>query len=259
MANMKPPRVPEQLVPVVPADDLRTLLAACEGKAFDDRRDTAMLRMLIGTGMRTGEPVGMQVSDIARDTQVAFVVGKGRRPRACPYGAKAAAAIDRYFRVRNRQPYVASEWLWVGKKRRVTDSGLPQLLERRAEQAGIPRIHPDQLRHTYAHAFFSEGRNEGDLTMLAETCALEPCSSQTGSSTSSPTRSPPASKSPGTAARRYSCAELHSRLPRISRYRCAPGQRRRNHVVRSRTRRHTRPARPDDQPPRARLSLELHS
>lgn len=167
MAKMKPPKVPEEQVPVIPVDDLRKLLAACEGKAFDDRRDTATLRLLIATGMRAGEFVGMKTDDLDRDAQVAFVIGKGRRPRACPYGAKAAQAIDRYLRVRGRHPYASEPWLWLGKKGRVTDSGLRQMVERRSEQAGVGHIHPHQLRHTYAHTYLSEGGNEGDLMMLA--------------------------------------------------------------------------------------------
>lgn len=167
MAKMKPPAVPEQPVPVIPDSDLKRLLAACEGKEFEERRDAAMLRLLIDTGMRAGELMGMTLADLDRDAQVAFIVGKGRRPRACPYGHKTAAAIDRYLRVRARHPYVSNPALWVGRRGPVTESGLRQILEARATAAGIDHVHPHQLRHTYAHRYLSEGGNEGDLMMLA--------------------------------------------------------------------------------------------
>jgi hypothetical protein len=38
MANMRPPYVPEQPVPVLAENNLRRLLRTCDGKAFDDRR-----------------------------------------------------------------------------------------------------------------------------------------------------------------------------------------------------------------------------
>jgi hypothetical protein len=41
MARMKPPMVPDKPFPVVPEDALRRLLAACAGKGFEARRDTA--------------------------------------------------------------------------------------------------------------------------------------------------------------------------------------------------------------------------
>jgi integrase len=41
------------------------------------------------------------------------------------------------------------------------------MMERRGIQAGIPGLHPHQLRHTFAHEYLAEGGNEGDLMMLA--------------------------------------------------------------------------------------------
>jgi site-specific recombinase XerD len=167
MAQMKPPIVPESRVTVISTEDLRRLLAACDGRTFEARRDTAIIRLLIATGMRAGELVGVRLSDLDRDAQVAVVAGTTRRPRACPYGAKAAQAIDRYLRARGRHPQAASEWLWLGNKGRLTDSGLRQMMERRGNETGLRGLHPHQLRHTFAHEYLAEGGNEGDLMMLA--------------------------------------------------------------------------------------------
>jgi hypothetical protein len=41
----------------------------------------------------------ISVAEVDLDDQVARVVGKGRRPRAAPFGAKASASLDRYLRV----------------------------------------------------------------------------------------------------------------------------------------------------------------
>src|SRR5215212_7834031 len=41
MAKMKPPAIPEQPIPVLPDETLRRLFAACAGKDFEARRDTA--------------------------------------------------------------------------------------------------------------------------------------------------------------------------------------------------------------------------
>jgi site-specific recombinase XerD len=167
MAKMRPPKVPELLVPVVSNDDLTKVLGACAGSTFEERRDAAMLRLLIATGMRAGELMGMAATDLDRDAGIAYVVGKGRRPRACPYGAKAATALDRYLRMRARHPQAATEALWLGKRGAMGTSGLRQVLERRTGEAGVDHIHPHQLRHTFAHEYLSEGGNEGDLMHLA--------------------------------------------------------------------------------------------
>jgi site-specific recombinase XerD len=47
MARMKPPIVPSKPVPVVPADGLKRLFAACAGKDFEARRDTALIMLLL--------------------------------------------------------------------------------------------------------------------------------------------------------------------------------------------------------------------
>ena len=44
---MKPPKVPEVPVPVLTEDQLKKLLAACEGKELEDRRDMAVLRLFL--------------------------------------------------------------------------------------------------------------------------------------------------------------------------------------------------------------------
>jgi site-specific recombinase XerD len=102
MANMKPPTVPEDLVPVVTDDQLRAILATCKGRDFDDVRDAAILRLFIDTGLRLSELTNLKVDDLDLELDVAIVMGKGRRPRSVPFGSKTAPAIDRYLRARGK-------------------------------------------------------------------------------------------------------------------------------------------------------------
>lgn len=86
MARMRPPAVPLQPPPVLTDAELRALLKACEGTSFEDRRDMAIIRLLMDTGMRRAECAGLKVSDVDFDLEVALVMGKGRRGRSCPVG-----------------------------------------------------------------------------------------------------------------------------------------------------------------------------
>ena len=165
--KMKPPTVPESPVPVIADDDLRKLLDACEGSSFEQRRDSALVRLLVDCGVRCSEIMNLAVEDVDREHQVILVLGKGRRPRAVAYGKKTAQSIDRYLRQRARHPHAELPWLWLGPKGRLTDSGLRQMLERRGEQAGIGHVYPHQFRHTMAHRWMAEGGGESDLMMIA--------------------------------------------------------------------------------------------
>lgn len=167
MARMRPPLVPVEPPAVLRDDDLRALLAACNGPDFDDRRDSAIIRLFLDTGMRRGELAGLRVADIDFDGDTALVLGKGRRPRVCPFGRKTAKAVDRYLRVRSRHGSAESEWLWLGKRGRLTDTGIEQVVKRRAAQAGLEGVHPHLFRHSYAHAMLADGMQEGDLMRLA--------------------------------------------------------------------------------------------
>jgi integrase len=167
MGRMKPPLVPDQPVDHLTDDDVRALLDACKGDTFTAKRDAAILRLLLDTGMRRGECAALRVEDIDFDHDAAIVLGKGRRPRACPFGAKTARAIDRYLRVRARHTDARTDALWLGPKGAVTGSGIAQIVEKRAAAAGIGKVHPHQLRHTFAHRWLAEGGNEGDLMRLA--------------------------------------------------------------------------------------------
>ena len=117
--------------------------------------------------MRRDELVGLRLADVDVVGHVAVVLGKGRRERGCPFGDKTAVALDRYLRVRKTHRLADSEWLWLARKGPLTSSGLGQMLERRGEAAGLGRVHPHQLRHTFAHAWLAAGGAEGDLMRLA--------------------------------------------------------------------------------------------
>jgi site-specific recombinase XerD len=167
MERMTPPIVPEEPPAVLREEELTALLKACEGSDFESRRDTAIIRLLLDTGMRRGELTGLRMEDIDFDHDVAMVVGKGRRPRACPFGSRTAKAIDRYLRVRGRHSAADSQAMWLGLKGPMTDNGILQMIRRRGKLAGLERLHPHQFRHTYAHMWLADGGTEGDLMRLA--------------------------------------------------------------------------------------------
>jgi site-specific recombinase XerD len=167
MATMRPPQVPETPPPVLREEELRRLLDACAGTSFDDRRDAAILRLFIDTGMRRAELASLRLEDVDFDHEVALVMGKGRRPRACPFGHKTGQALDRYLRTRSRRVDAHEPWLWLGKRGRLTETGVEQVVKRRGRAAGLADIHPHQFRHTYAHQWLAAGGTEGDLMRLA--------------------------------------------------------------------------------------------
>jgi len=167
MAGMKPPQIPDEPPPVLTDDQLRRLLKSCEGRDFTDRRDTAVIRLFIDTGIRVSEAAGIMLDDLDLDDQVVIVLGKGRRPRAVPFGRKTTLALDRYLRLRASHPHAHLPNLWIGRAGAMTPSGLFQVVADRGASVGLPGLHPHQFRHSFADSWLSAGGNEGDLMRLA--------------------------------------------------------------------------------------------
>jgi site-specific recombinase XerD len=167
MDGMKPPQLPEQPIDVVRPEHLARLLKTGEGRDFTSRRDTAIILLLVDTGIRRAECVGMTLEDVDLDQRIVWVLGKGRRPRALPIGRKPAQALDRYLRVREEHRLAHLPQVWVGRNGPMTPSGIYQVVHDRARAAGLPAMHPHQLRHAFATSWLAEGGNENELMLVA--------------------------------------------------------------------------------------------
>lgn len=166
MLKMKPPRVPEKLVPVIADDDIRKLFKTVAGSDFESRRDKAIISLFIDTGLRVSELAAMNVADLNLEEREVTVLGKGRRPRILRVVKETRTDILRYLQVRAGHPHTDDEALWVGKRGRLTDNGVRQMVRRRQEEAAVPKIHPHMFRHTFAHNYLKAGGAEGDLVRI---------------------------------------------------------------------------------------------
>lgn len=167
MIRMHGPKVEEPPPAVLSEDEQRRLLAACHGPDFEDRRDAALLRLMLDAGLRRGEVAGMKAADLDLGGQVVKILGKGGRPGLAFFGAKTARDLDRYLRLRARHPNAALPALWLAQKGALTGDGIHYLIQRRARLGGIERtIHPHLTRHSWAHAMKSAGASDEDVMTL---------------------------------------------------------------------------------------------
>ena len=162
MDRMKAPRQTSNPVPVLSDESLRALVAACEGSGYRDRRDMALVRLLIDCGLRRTELCSICIGDLDLDHALLTVTGK-TKTRTVAFGSKSSVALDRWLRVRGRRTDAdGSDLLWRG----LTPSGLYQALRGRAESAGIKDWHPHQMRHTFAHQWLAARGGETDLMQI---------------------------------------------------------------------------------------------
>lgn len=165
--RLKIPKPKVHPPPVLTDADIRALLGTTTGRDFASRRDAAILRLLLDTGMRRGELAGLAVADVDLDDTVVIVTGKGGRRRVAWFGAKTARALDRYLRVRADHPHTHDRALWLGERGPLQANSILQVVRRRAKQAGLGRVFTHMFRHTYAHRWLASGGAEGDLMQIA--------------------------------------------------------------------------------------------
>ena len=158
-ADIRGPRPGRKLAAFLPIDEAVALLDGSETSV----RDRAILELLYATGLRVSELSGLDLDDVDRGDATVRVLGKGRKERVVPYGAKAATALDVYLDGRG----LARGPLFTGRGgRRLGVRTLFEIVRRRARAAGLTRrVSPHTLRHSFATHLLDAG---ADLRAIQE-------------------------------------------------------------------------------------------
>jgi site-specific recombinase XerD len=167
MAGLEKPKGTPKPVDVLTDDEIERLFKITSGADFDGRRDHAILRVLFDCGVRISELAGLTVDDVDLvDHDVIHVLGKGRKPRAVPFGAKTGRALDRYRRLRATHKHADDPRFFLSQRGGFGRDGIDDMLRRRALQAGVENLHAHRFRHTAAHRWLAAGGQERDLMRL---------------------------------------------------------------------------------------------
>jgi integrase len=164
---LSPPTLKMKPVPVITDVELIALLKACNGREFADRRDEALIRLLLDCGVRISEACGLRVDDVDLDQGMAIVKGKGNNVRPIYFGARTARALDRYVRMRAQHRWAHLDALFLTQRGALSADGARERVTIRGQLAGLERVYPHRFRHTFAHDFLMSGGQERDLKRLA--------------------------------------------------------------------------------------------
>jgi integrase/recombinase XerD len=166
------PDVKKPLPRTVDDDQVNALMQFLEHRHTPEGiRDNAMLRLLSATGMRVGELVMVDVSDVDFDNSSVRVVGRGNRERTLPLDAETLESIRVYLErarphlTRNFQEETA---LVVNQRGlRLTRQGFWLIMKGLVREAGLPAIMtPHMLRHSFATHQIGEGLGLEELRQL---------------------------------------------------------------------------------------------
>jgi integrase/recombinase XerD len=168
-AELTPPRRPRKLPRTLSPGETERLIDAAAGTSPRALRDTAIVELLYGAGLRVSELTGLDRGSVDLEARLVRCTGKGDKERIVPVGRRAVEALRRYqsrgrpYLDRRRRP----ELFLNAKGGPLTRAGVFLILRKIAAKAGLDpeRVHPHLLRHSFATHLLEGG---ADLRSVQE-------------------------------------------------------------------------------------------
>lgn len=163
LRNIKPPRVDIEPLDPVSIEHVRAMVDTCNGGKFTDYRDKAVMLFMLDTGVRAGELLALNIQDIDREGGVLVRKSKNRRPRTVFLGKEARRALRAYLKQRDD---VWPALFVADDNERLKESGLRQILVRRAKRAQVPTPSCHSFRRAFALAMRRGGTQVLEIQKL---------------------------------------------------------------------------------------------
>ncbi|MCD7868461.1 MAG: tyrosine-type recombinase/integrase [Clostridiales bacterium] len=132
-------------------------------------RDLALVTLLLGTGIRVSECVGLDVEDVDFKNNGIKVTRKGGNEMVVYFGEEVEKALRNYLEVRkNITPVAGHEHalFYSTQRKRIGVQAVENLVKKYARQiTGTKKITPHKLRSTYGTALYQE---TGDIYLVAD-------------------------------------------------------------------------------------------
>ena len=167
------PLVERALPRHLPVEQVAEAMEAPALERFSGVRDRAILEVFYGGGIRLGELVGLNLSSLDLAEGTIKVMGKGRKERIAPIGAKAQEALEAYLQRRaevllecDMSRVEAGALFLNGRGKRLSRRTVQRIVERHLRTVSEDdSLSPHRLRHSFAAHLLDAG---ADLVAVKE-------------------------------------------------------------------------------------------
>ena len=144
-------------------------------QAFHEKtklRDLAITTLLLGTGMRVSECVGIDIKDLDFVENAVRVTRKGGNEERIYFGQEVAEALKTYLQERKKDPNDTNPALFLSLQGKRISVRSVQLLVKKYAQSSVKlkRITPHKLRSTFGTNLYAE---TGDIYLVASSLGHE--------------------------------------------------------------------------------------
>lgn len=162
------PKLPQTKIEVLSPEEIQRVLAVINPNTFMGSRLYSMVVLMVDSGLRAGEVVGVKLADVDWERGVFKVFGKGSKERFVPLGGTAKQVLLHYvqvFRPKPVRPDVDNVFLSVDGYP-LTVNAITHIMKRLAKNSGIMRLHAHLLRHTCGVQYLMVGGDTKSLQMF---------------------------------------------------------------------------------------------
>ena len=167
LEEVKPTKVRQKEIEVLTDQEIESIFASVNPNTAMGARNYALYSLMLDSGLRVSEVVNLKYRDVHLDSRYVKVLGKGDKERIVSFGATCQKALNSYaqrYRFEDEEQEQDAFFLSIDGYG-LTPDALRSLVERLSKAAGIPRLHPHLMRHTYATRFLLNG---GDVFLLQQ-------------------------------------------------------------------------------------------
>lgn len=166
--SLRSPKVPKSIPKPLTAEDAFTAVQEV-GELSDEpwigKRDTAVLLLLYGCGLRIGEALSLNRGD-APKTDIMSITGKGNKQRIVPVLSIVREAIADYLEQCPYGHYESDPLFYGARGKRLNAKIIQNRMQDLRRQMGLPdSATPHALRHSFATHLLADG---GDLRTIQE-------------------------------------------------------------------------------------------
>lgn len=162
------PKLDKPLPKNISVDEMFQLLNIKEKDPLSVR-DQCIMELMYSSGLRVGELVGINLSDLKLSENEIMVTGKGSKQRLLPITDSAVTALKEWLKIRPDFSLAGEKALFLSKKKnRISVRNVQSRMEAWGLKQALPsHINPHKLRHSFAtHMLESSGNLRAVQTLL---------------------------------------------------------------------------------------------